>query len=162
MRTRFVLFATFSYENVCRTTERYIFERSSRKKTVAETLHSNISTTLFLKYLFVIVICRTHTFSLTHSHLSLHAHYSHVLARACIHTDPGNPEMDIFVDYMVATALDQWNERDTLISLLIILWHSLWRVSSWYFPKVEASHPLYLRRPRSWRINIEQLSSPTG
>lgn len=57
--------------------------------------------------------------SLFHSHLSHHAHYSHTRART--HTDPGNPEMDIFVDYMVATALDQWNERDTLISLLIIL-----------------------------------------
>lgn len=129
----------FSHTKIRDDDEDYVFERSSGgKKGLSQRRSIQISTTLFLKYLFVICHTRTHTHA---SSLSLPPLSpctiirAHMHTRARTHTDPGDPEMDIFVDYMVATALDQWNERDTLISLLIILWRSLLRASSRYFPE---------------------------
>lgn len=129
--------------------QKYVLERRKKKKELlAEMFHTNFDHSL--PKIFV----RNLSSRITHTHTLMHGY-------ALIPAQTIRKWIYLF-DYMVATALDQWNERDTLISLLIILWRSLWRTSSWHFPKVEVSCPFYLRRPRSWRINIEHLSSPTG
>lgn len=89
--------------------QKYVLERSTgrKKKDCWQRRFIQISTTLFLKYLFIIFLRALLTHTLTHG-------YTLTPAQAI-------RKWIYLFDYMVATALDQWNERDTLISLLIIL-----------------------------------------
>lgn len=92
--------------------------QGEKKGLLAETFHSNFDHSL--PKIFV------HNFSsrITHIH-TLHTYihtYIDILAHGYTFTPAQTIRKWIYLfDYMVATALDQWNERDTLISLLIIL-----------------------------------------
>lgn len=78
-----------------------------KKELLAETFHSNFDHSLPKIFVRNLSSRITHTHTITHGYALIPAQ----TIRKWIY----------LFDYMVATALDQWNERDTLISLLIIL-----------------------------------------
>lgn len=138
------------------------FSKVAQGKRLSRRLSIQISTTLFLKYF--LVICHAQTFSpslsltsfspctlFTYIHTGMHSYRPRQSGNGYICRLHGSH-----------SARPMERERHFNLPAYYFMTFLIWRASSWYFPKVEASRPLYLRRPRSWRINIEQLSSPTG